>query len=168
MNEPISSGESDTAGLQRRGRGGVSSTQWLPAWQCERTYQIRPLSALGLLSLHLPAASKRDLRARVSHTGAFSGSDQMDSLFRCSNTHGWNVAVCKKKKLDTQKKHTHERTHTLPCPQQFKTRIMMAGGRVSLLSSVVFTLVICKCTLCTKKDTNPPCLNPQRGLVTAI
>lgn len=141
----------------------------------ERPPQMGPLAALCLAPLHLQAASKRDFRTtEVFHTGTFGGSDQMESLFCLSNTHGCtHVHVCLHKNVTHANAHIHTYTqthmHALFLPTlQYNARITMTVGGVILLSSVVFTLVICKWALCSENDTNPPCLNPQRRLVTAI
>lgn len=92
--------------------------------------------------LHLHAASERDLRMTgVFHTGTFRVLGP-DGAFVLSLKHTWlptHVFL----NMANMQNLTHMHAVFLPT-QQHKARIMMTGGGVIPLSSVVFTLVICK------------------------
>ena len=94
----------------------------------ERTPQMGPLAALRLALLHLGAASKREFRmTEVFHTGAFRGSNQMESLFfalKHTHTHGWSVTHA------NTRTRRHVCTRSFLATQQRKARIMMTGGAV--------------------------------------
>lgn len=93
--------------------------------------QMGPLAASRLAPLRLLAVPEREFRMTVCFILAHSVAQTRWSLCSCSPTHTNTLAYTRMRPL-------------FLITQQYKARIMMTGGGVMLLSSIVFTLVICK------------------------
>lgn len=116
---------------------GMASTRELPAWVAASNGTPRS-SRPG--STPPPSYIKKGLENdRSVSYWHIQWLDQMESLFFLWNTR--RAHVCAQKRDVCKCMHTH--AHFLST-QRYKARIVMMGGGVILLSSVVFTLVICK------------------------